>query len=80
MKILIILLFLSGCVSVSYEGRFGKISRTAFGTDLAVGKLTVDADPGGHTKITVENGGSTQSESIKAAAEGAANGAIKAMK
>ena len=80
MKYLIILTFLSGCTHISYEGRFGKLSRTAFGTDLVVKHLSLDADPNGHTLMILDNTESMQSKGLESGAKGLSEGAVKGLK
>lgn len=75
-----ILILLFGCTHIQYEGRFGKISRTALGTDLTVKHLSVDSALSGRTIIILDNTESMQSKGVEAGAKGLAEGAVKGLK
>jgi len=68
---------LTGCTAVTYEGRFGRIERFGFGSDVTVGTLRVESDPKGAMVIEITNGSLLQSEALGAVVEGAVKGAIK---
>ena len=81
MKItLLLLLLLTGCQTVTWEGKCGKIERSAFGSDLSATHTTIKIGADCSHEISVEGLSDLQSKTLEAVAKGAAEGAAKGLK
>lgn len=74
-KLLIVLLLLSGCSTVTYEHGNARFSRTSFGADTELSGLEVDIRSDGSRRLRLESVSQSQTKAIEAAARGAAQGA-----
>jgi len=72
-----LILCLCGCSTVSAKKGAWTFSRTSIGTQLNIGSFEIIENGHGNIIVRVDGLQSDQVQAIKAAAEGAARGAIK---
>lgn len=80
MKILLLMLIISGCTSIHIQKGDWVFDKNSFGSDLSIGKFSVTQKSSNNFIVQIEGLTDPQTEALKAVTEGAVKGAIAGIK